>query len=68
LKNARTQTEIADALDEVQVTLDLLVAHLGLEKQVKKAVVAKRARVERSRQEIERSLGHGTDAEGDSRS
>jgi hypothetical protein len=67
LKSARTETEIADALEDVQVTLDVIVAHLGLQEQVKHAVSAKRAKVERSRQEIERSLGHGVDAEGDSR-
>jgi hypothetical protein len=67
LKSARTETEIADALEDVQVTLDVIVAHLGLQKQVKQAISAKRAKVERSRQEIERSLGHGVDSEGDSR-
>jgi len=67
LKSARTETEIADALEEVQVTLDVIVAHLGLEKHVKAAVAAKRDKVQRSREEIERSLGHGVDAEGASR-
>jgi hypothetical protein len=67
LKSARTETEIADALEDVQATLGVIVAHLGLEKQVKHAVAAKRAKVELSRQEIERSLGHRVDAEGDSR-
>lgn len=67
MKSARTETEIADTLEDVQVALGVIVAHLGLEKHVKKAVAAKRAKVEHSRQEIERSLGHGADPEGDSR-
>jgi hypothetical protein len=61
LKNAQT-TEIAEALEEVQVTLDVLVAHLGLSEQVQAALLNKQAKVERSRLEIERSLGHGVDA------
>jgi hypothetical protein len=64
LKNARTTTEIADALEEVQVTLDVLVAHLGLSEQVQAALLSKQAKAERSRLEIERSLGHGLDAGG----
>ncbi len=66
MKSARTETEIANALEDVQVTLDVIVAHLGLEKHVKTAVGANRAKLERSRQEIERSLGHGLDAKRDS--
>lgn len=67
MKSARTETEIADALEDVQVTLGVIVAHLELEQQVEKAVASKRAKVEVSRQEIERSLGHGVNAESDSR-
>lgn len=67
MKSARTETEIADALEDVQATLDVLVAHLGVEPQVEQAIAAKRAKVQRSREEIERSLGHGLDAQGDSR-
>ncbi len=67
MRNARTVTEIAEALEDVQVTLDVLVAHLGLQDQVRSEVRARRAKAERSRIEIERSLGHAADADGESR-
>lgn len=67
MENRRTETETVDALEELRVTLDVVVAHLGLEREVQAAHEAKRAKAERSRQEIERSLGHGVDAEGDAR-
>jgi len=67
MRNARTVTEIAEALEDVQVTLDVLVAHLGLQDQVRGEVRARRAKAERSRIEIERSLGHAADVDGESR-
>jgi hypothetical protein len=42
----------------VQTTLGVLVKHLGIEDQVLAAVETRRAKAERSRVEIERSLGH----------
>jgi hypothetical protein len=65
LEKRRTETETADALEDLRLTLDVVVAHLGLERQVQGAIEAKRAKADRSRQEIERSLGHGVDAEQD---
>lgn len=67
MRNARTVTEIAEALEDVQVTLDVLVAHLGLQDQVRSEVRARRAKAERSRIEIERSLGQAADVDGESR-
>ena len=67
MRNPSTETEIAQTLEDVQVTLEVLVAHLGLEEQVQRAVGASRLKAERSRLEIERSLGHSVDVEGDSR-
>lgn len=63
MENRRTETEAADAIEELRLALDLVVAHLGLEREVQGAIEAKRAKAERSRREIERSLGHGVDAE-----
>lgn len=67
MKNARTQTEIIETLEDVQATLEVLVAHLGLEDPVKSAIGDRRLKAEQSRLEIERSLGYGIDADGDSR-
>ena len=67
MRNPSTESEIAQTLEDVQVTLEVLVAHLGLEQHVQRAVGDGRLKAERSRLEIERSLGHGVDAEGDSR-
>jgi queuine/archaeosine tRNA-ribosyltransferase len=61
VKNARTETEIADALADVQTSLDVVVEHLELREKVRSALQASHAKAERSRHEIERSLGHGTD-------
>jgi hypothetical protein len=67
MKNARTVTEIAEAMKDVQVTLDALVAHLGLQGQVQSEIRTQRAKAERSRIEIERSLGYTSDIDGESR-
>ena len=67
MKSARTQTETADALEEVQVTPDVLVEHLGLQREVRAALAAKKTKTELARLEIERSLGQEPDIEGDSR-
>lgn len=63
MKNARTLGEIADELQDVNVALELIVAHLGIADQVQSAIDARHARAEQSRLEIERSLGHHVDAE-----
>jgi hypothetical protein len=67
MRNARTVTEIAEALEDVQVTLDVLVGHLGLQEQVQSEIRARRAKAERSRIEIERSLGYASGVDGESR-
>jgi hypothetical protein len=67
VKNARTESEIVEALEDVEVTLEIVVAHLGVQDQVNAAVEANRAKAERSRIEIERSLGHSIDDEEDPR-
>ena len=67
MENARTQIEIIETLEDMQATLEVLVAHLGLEDPVKSAIGASRLKAEQSRLEIERSLGYGIDADGDSR-
>jgi hypothetical protein len=67
MRNARTVTEIAEALEDVQVTLDVLVGHLGLQEQVQSEIRAQRAKAERSRIEIERSLGYASGVDGESR-
>jgi len=67
MRNARTVTEIAEALEDVQVTLDVLVAHLGLQERVQSEIRAQRAKAERSRIEIERSLGYTSGVDGESR-
>ena len=67
LKNPRTEAEITETLEDVQATLEVLVAHLGLEGPVKSAIGARRLKAEQSRLEIERSLGRGADSDGDSR-
>jgi hypothetical protein len=67
LKNARTDREIAEALEDVQVALGVLIDQLGLRDRVLAAVAERRANAERSRVDVERSLGYGTDPEGESR-
>jgi hypothetical protein len=67
LKNARTQMEIIETLEDVQATLEVLVEHLGLEGSVKNAIGARRLKSEQSRLEIERSLGYGLDPDHDAR-
>jgi hypothetical protein len=51
----------------VQRTLDVLVAHLGLEDQVRAAVDGGRTGSAPSLLEIERSRGHDRNTDGDSR-
>jgi len=63
VKNARTLGEIADALQDVNVTLELIVEHLGIADQAQSAVDARRLKAEQSRLETERSLAHHVDAE-----
>ena len=61
MSDARREAEITETLEEVQVTLGVLVAHVGVGDKVEAALAAKRASVERSRLEIERSLGQDRD-------
>jgi hypothetical protein len=63
LKNTRTAAEIGETLEEMQVTLDVLAAHLGVSDQVQAALSTRRAKAERSRVEIERSLGQSIDSD-----
>jgi hypothetical protein len=67
LRNPRTDAEIAETLEDVQTALEVLIEHAGLESHVRLALEARKAKAERSRLEIERSLGQGPDAEGESR-
>jgi hypothetical protein len=67
MRNARTVTEIAQALEDVQATLDVLVAHLGLQDRVQGEIQLQHAKAERSRIEIERSLGYTPNVDGESR-
>jgi hypothetical protein len=62
-----TETRIADALERVQRTLDVLVAHLGLEDQVHAAVDSARSGPDDPRPEIERSAAYDRNTDGDSR-
>ena len=66
MEDPRTDRELFEALDDVRATLDLLVAHLSLEDDVHTALSARRAKAERSRVEIERSLGR-VEFDGDGR-
>jgi hypothetical protein len=61
MSDARREAEITEALEEMQVTLGVLVARVGARDEVETALAAKRASVERSRLEIERSLGQDRD-------
>jgi hypothetical protein len=67
MESSRFEGEIVETLHDVRVTLEVLVRHLRLEKEVENAIAARRLKAERSRLEIERSLGHGAEADGDSR-
>jgi hypothetical protein len=67
VSNTPTETHIADALERVQRTLDVLVAHLGLEDQVRAAVDGGRTGPAPSLLEIERSRSHDRNTDGDSR-
>ncbi len=57
MSDARRLTEITETLEDIQAALDTIVEHLGLGQHVRVAVGARRAKAERSRLEIERSLG-----------
>src|SRR6185437_4792748 len=59
MASRRRESDVLEALDDVRVTLEVLVKHLGLEKDVERAIAARRLRAEQARMEIERSLGHG---------
>lgn len=61
----RTETDIAQTLDDVQAALEVIVSHLGLEGHVKHAIGAERVRAEQARLRRERTLG--SDPSGDSR-
>jgi hypothetical protein len=67
MQRSRIEGEIVETLHDVRVTLEVLVRHLRVEKEVEGAIAARRLKAERSRLEIERSLGQGADADGDSR-
>jgi hypothetical protein len=67
LKRPSTQTQIAETLEDVQVTLEVLVAHLGLEQRVQSAIGIRRISAARARAEMERALGRADDPDGDSR-
>jgi hypothetical protein len=47
--------------------LEVLVRHLRVEKEVENAIAARRLKAERSRLEIDRSLGLGALADGETR-
>jgi hypothetical protein len=66
MTSARTNSEVIQTLEDLRTTLDLLVAHLGLQGEVQLAIAARRAKVEASRVEIERSLGK-RNVDGDGR-
>lgn len=66
MKEPRTETDIAQALDDVQAALEVVVSHLGLEGQVKQAIGLRRVRAEQARLQRERTLG-SADPSGDSR-
>jgi hypothetical protein len=68
LKNPRTLTEIADTVEDVQATLEVLVEHLGLQGPVTNAIAARRLKAEQARLEIERLRGFSTEQDGNSRS
>jgi hypothetical protein len=67
LKRPTTQTQIAETLEDVQATLEVLVAHLGLEQRVQSAIGVRRMSAARARAEAERALGHADDLDGDPR-
>jgi hypothetical protein len=57
MSDIRRLTEIAEDVADMRATLDVLVERLGLEEPVGAAVAQRRERLDRSRLEIERSLG-----------
>jgi len=67
MQSRRFEHEIVETLHDVRVTLEVLVRHLRVEKEVENAIAASRLKAERSRLEIERSLGQGAQADGDTR-
>ena len=67
MESSRIEGEIVETLHDVRVTLEVLVRHLRLEKDVESAIAARRLKAERSRLEIERSLGQGAQVDGDAR-
>ena len=46
MKNPRTEQEMFETLDDLQTTLEVLVAHLGLEEQVQRAIADRHAKAE----------------------
>jgi hypothetical protein len=67
MQSNRFEGEIVETLHDVRVTLEVLVRHLQVEKEVEDAIAARRLKAERSRLEIERSLGRGAQVDGDAR-
>jgi hypothetical protein len=61
LSEPHTDTEIADALAEMRVMLEVLVAHLDVHEEVDAALAQRRAKAARSRFEIERALGQAVE-------
>ncbi len=68
MKNPRTLNEIADTVEDVQATLEVVVEHLGLQGPVTNAIAARRLKAEQARLEIERLRGLSADHDGNSRS
>ena len=68
MKNPRTLSEIADTIEDVQATLEVLVEHLGLQAPVTNAIAARRLKAEQARLEIERLRGFSAEQDRNSRS
>ena len=67
MQSSRFEGEIVETLHDVRVTLEVLARHLRVEKEVEDAIAARRLKAERSRLEIERSLGQDAQVDGDAR-
>lgn len=67
MQSSRFEGEIVETLHDVRVTLEVLVRHLRVEKEVENAIAERRLKAERSRLEIERSLGQDAQVDGDAR-
>lgn len=67
MQSSRFESEIVETLHDVRVTLEVLVRHLQVEEEVENAIAARRLKAERSRLEIERSLGQSAQVDGDAR-